>query len=154
MCYISVISRKQTNVLGEVKILSLIILLQYLFACLKIPGPSIFWPMNIIKPFCSIFPKCLRVDITRVLNVTAFQPFPKKSLLSYYIECVDQRHATVLLIHVINGLYRNSIPTCRRTKYISVPETNQLLLFRKRNTVHCQNRMKYINTLCWQNAEM
>ena len=42
----------------EVKILSLFILLQYVFAYLKIPGPSIFWPINIIKTFCIIFPKC------------------------------------------------------------------------------------------------
>jgi hypothetical protein len=79
------VSRKNTYLVCswiEVKILSLIILFQYLFVYLKIPGPSIFWPMNIIKPFCNIFPTCLRFDITRVRNVTAARPFPKKSLLS------------------------------------------------------------------------
>ena len=79
------ISIKQTYLVCswiKVKILALIILLQYLFAYLKIPGPSIFWLMSNIKHFCNSVPKCLCFDIKRARNVTAVRPFPKKSLLS------------------------------------------------------------------------
>jgi L-cysteine desulfidase len=38
--------------------------------------------------------------------------------------------------------------------YISATKTNRLMMFMKTIAVYCENHMKYISTLCGQNAEM
>jgi hypothetical protein len=48
---------------------------------------------------------------------------------------------------------KNSVRTTQDTGYVSSTKTNQLILFREKVTVYCENHTKPTNALCGQNAE-
>jgi hypothetical protein len=47
----------------------------------------------------------------------------------------------------------NLLPTSQRTQSVSILKTNLLVLFSKIVAVYCENHMKCINKLWWQNIE-
>jgi hypothetical protein len=53
----------------------------------------------------------------------------------------------------IHVTFKYSVHTSQETYYICITKHNRLMLFRKTVAVYCENHMKYINTLCGQNAE-
>jgi hypothetical protein len=49
--------------------------------------------------------------------------------------------------------YKNSFRTSQETYYITVRETNRLMLFGEKFAVYCENRTEHTNILCGQNVE-
>ena len=50
--------------------------------------------------------------------------------------------------------YKNSTATSQKTYYVSITNTNQLLLFTEMIAVYCKNNTKHMNTTCGQNAQV
>jgi hypothetical protein len=51
-------------------------------------------------------------------------------------------------------IYINSVCTSQETHYVSATNTSRLMLFRKMAAVYCENKMKYTNTVFWENPEL
>jgi hypothetical protein len=51
-------------------------------------------------------------------------------------------------------IFRNSVPTAKKTQHVSIAKTSWLMLFREMIVIYSDNHTKLINTLCWQNAEI
>jgi len=50
-------------------------------------------------------------------------------------------------------MYKDSVPTSQRTKYVSFRKANRLILHAKTNAVSCKNNIKHRNKLSGQNAD-
>jgi hypothetical protein len=47
----------------------------------------------------------------------------------------------------------NPVRTSKETYYVSATKPNQLMVFRERIAVYCENHTEHTDTLCGQNAE-
>jgi hypothetical protein len=51
-------------------------------------------------------------------------------------------------------IFKNSVPTSKKTQRVSIIKINWLMLFREIIAVYSENHMESINTLCEQNVEL
>ena len=118
MCALCYIQKTDICSLIEGKILSLIMLLQYLFAYLNMPFPSVFWSMSIIQQNLSVI---FSQNVHALISVSQCYSSSADSEDVFFIRLDRMRRSATCDVFVnsynlINGLYRNSVPTCSRTK--------------------------------------
>jgi hypothetical protein len=54
---------------------------------------------------------------------------------------------------LVKVIFKDSVPTAKKTQPVTITKINQLMLFKEIIDVYTENHTKQTNTLCGQNSE-